>query len=91
MASVCKPSNSRYWWGRFMRDGKEHRMSLKTANKQVADKKLRKLVDKVDGNMAIEIDGGYTYDDLMLLFLYDYEIVRRRNGVAGSTIVRDLN
>lgn len=105
-------------------------MSLKTINKQVADRKLRDTLGKVDGNMAIEIDGGYTYDDLMLLLLeqhapnfaatsarryrtsakaltphftgrrlkdigatilYDYESARRRDGVSGTTIVRDLN
>lgn len=130
MATLYKQPKSKNWYCRFMRGGKEVRMSLKTANKQTAEKKLREIMDRVDGNLAVEIDGGHTFDDMMLHFfethcpnlkpdsvrryktsakalmphlsgmrlkdisataLYDFEHARRKEGVSGSTIVRDVN
>lgn len=36
------------WWGRAQRDGKEHRFTLSTSDKRVAEKRFRKWLNEMD-------------------------------------------
>ena len=46
MASIYKRGNA--WWGRVQRKGREHRQSLKTTNRRVAEKRLRDWLERLD-------------------------------------------
>lgn len=36
------------WWGRFQREGKEHRQSLGTRDRRIAEKRLRQWLEEMD-------------------------------------------
>lgn len=46
MAGVYKRGST--WWGRFQREGKEHRQSLGTRDRRTAEKRLRQWLDEMD-------------------------------------------
>lgn len=48
MAGVYKRGTT--YWGRAQRDGREHRFSLRTTNKAIAEKRLRKWLDEMDAS-----------------------------------------
>lgn len=54
MAGVYKRGTT--YWGRAQRDGREHRFSLRTTNKAIADKRLRKWLDEMEGTGEIPAD-----------------------------------
>lgn len=46
MANVYKRGQT--WWGRAQRDNQEYRRSLKTGNRQLAEKRLREWIEELD-------------------------------------------
>src|SRR6476659_3655195 len=83
------------WWARAQRSGREHRASLKTASKAVAERRYREWLDELD---AIEwgdkprrrFDDAAVLDQIGTAELAEFERKRRAAGASPPTVRRDL-
>lgn len=68
MATVYRRPESKFWYGRVQRGGKDLRKPLKTTSRPLADKRLKKWVEELD-NIAWGDKPRRTYDEAMESFL----------------------
>jgi integrase/recombinase XerD len=71
MAAIFRRGGSRQWWGRVQRQGKDHRKSLATTSKGVAQKRLASWLDEFERTAWGERP-RHTFDDMALKFIDDH-------------------
>src|SRR6516162_2044796 len=71
MATIYRPRGSSYWWGRVQRQGKDHRKSLKTTSKGIAQKRFVAWLDELERTAWGERP-RHTFDDMALKFIDDH-------------------
>jgi integrase len=69
MASIYR--RGKVWWGKAQRDGRVHRVSLRTSSKTTAERRLRTWLDEMDG-MAWGEKPARSYKELVVSFVANH-------------------